>query len=123
MIKIVITTKSEFTSNVISDFEQIKLIKYEKFVDVIYFEKIQIYVFNYEYLNLFDKIINIVEKKIEIKLLKKYRKFVDVFNKQNANKLLQHDRFDYAIKIKKEFFFQIHLQFVDNKIKNFQKIY
>ena len=55
-------TKSEFTSNVINDFEQIKLIKYEKFVNVVYFEKIQIYVFNYKYLNSFDKIINIVKK-------------------------------------------------------------
>ena len=63
--------------------------------------------FDYEYLNSFDKIINVVEKKIEIILSKKYQKFVDVFNKQNANKLSQHDRFDHAIKI--NFFFQIHL--------------
>ena len=62
MIKIVITTKSEFISNVINNFEQIKLIKYEKFVDVVYFEKIQIYVFDYKYLNFFDEIINIVKK-------------------------------------------------------------
>ena len=65
--------------------------------------------------------INIVEKKIEIILSKKYQKFVDVFNKQNANKLSQHDRFDHVIKI--TFFFQIHLQFVNDEIKNFQKIY
>ena len=80
-------TKFEFTSNVISDFEQIKLIKYEKFINVIYFEKTQIYVFDYKYLNLLDEMINIVEKKIKIILLKKYRKFVNVFDKQNANKL------------------------------------
>ena len=81
MIKIVITTKSEFTLNVINNFEQIKLIKYEKFVDVVYFEKIQIYVFDYEYLNSFDEMINVVKKNVEIILLKKYRKFVNVFNK------------------------------------------
>ena len=56
-------TKSEFTSNVINDVEQIKLIKYEEFVDVVYFKKIQIYVFDYEYLNSFDEIINSVKKK------------------------------------------------------------
>ena len=82
------------------------MIKYEKFVNVVYFEKIQIYVFDYEYLNFFDEMINVVEKKIEIILSKKYRKFIDVFNKQNANKLLQHDHFDHAIK---KFFFSIHL--------------
>ena len=81
------------------------MIKYEKFVDVIYFEKIQIYVFDYKYLNFFNEIINIVEKKIEIILSKKYQKFVNVFNKQNANKLSQHDRFNHAIKIIKKFFF------------------
>ena len=95
------TTKSEFILNVINNFEQIKLIKYEKFINVVYFEKNQIYVFNYEYLNSFDEIINVVEKKIETILSKKYRKFVDVFNKQNANKLSQHNRFNHTIKIKK----------------------
>ena len=56
--------------------------------------------FNYKYLNFYDEIINVVKKKIEIILLKKYQKFVDVFDKQNANKLSQHNRFDHAIKIK-----------------------
>ena len=56
-------------------------------------------------------------------MLKKYQKFVDVFNKQNADKLSQHNHFNYAIKIKINFFFRIHLQFVDDEIKNFQKIY
>ena len=65
LIKIVITTKFEFTSNVINNFEQIKLIKYEKFVSVVYFEKIQIYIFNYEYLNFFNEIINVVKKKLK----------------------------------------------------------
>ena len=65
----------------------------------------------------------VVEKKVEIILSKKYRKFVDVFDKQNADKLSQHDRFDHAIKIKIKFFLRIHLQFVDDEIKNFQKIY
>ena len=104
MIKIVTTIKSEFTSNVINDFKQIKLIKYEKFVNVVYSEKIQIYVFDYEYLDFSDEIINVVKKKIEIILSKKYRKFIDVFDKKNADKLSQHDRFDHAIKIKKFFF-------------------
>ena len=65
-------TESEFTLNVINNFELTKLIKYEKFVNVVYFEKIQIYVFEYKYLNFFDEMINIVKKKIEIILLKKY---------------------------------------------------
>ena len=98
MIKIVITTKSEFILNVINDFEQTKLIKYEKFINVVYFEKIQIYMFDYKYLNSFNEMINIVEKKIEIILSKKYQKLIDVFDKQNANKLSQHDRFDHIIK-------------------------
>ena len=34
--------------------------------------------------------------------VKKYRKFVDVFNKQNVDKLSQHDCFDHTIKIKKK---------------------
>ena len=120
MIKIVITTKSEFTSNIINDFEQIKLIKYEKFVNIVYFEKIQIYVFDYKYLNFFDEIINVVEKKIEIILSKKYRKFVDVFDKQNANKLSQHDRFDHVIKIK-NFFFKFIYNLSMMKLKIFKK--
>ena len=113
-------TKSEFTSNVINDFEQIKLIKYKKFVDVVYFEKIQIYVFNYEYLNFFNEIINVVEKKIEIILSKKYRKFVNVFNKQKTNKLSQYDRFDHAIKIK-NFFFKFIYNLSMTKLKIFKK--
>ena len=79
------------------------MIKYEKFVNVVYSEKIQIYVFDYEYLNSFNEMINVVKKKVEIILLKKYRKLVDVCNKQNADILSQHNCFNYAIKI--NFFF------------------
>ena len=61
--------------------------------------------FDDEYLNSFYEIINVVEKNVEIILLKKYRKFIDVFNKRNADKLSQHDCFDHAIKIKKRIFF------------------
>ena len=112
-------TKSEFTLNIINNFEQIKLIKYEKFVDVVYSEKIQFYVFDYEYLDFFNEIINIVEKKVEIILLKKYRKFIDVFNKQNANMLSQHDCFDHAIKI--IFFFEFIYNLSMMKLKIFKK--
>ena len=37
----------KLTLNVINNFKQIKLIKYKKFINVVYFEKIQAYVFNY----------------------------------------------------------------------------
>ena len=80
--------------------------------------------FDYKHLDFFDEMINIVEKKIKMILSKKYWKFVDVFNKQNADKLSQHNRFNHAIKIKKiKKIFRIYLQFVNDKIKNFQKIY
>ena len=75
--------------------------------------------FDYEYLNFFDEIINVVEKKIEIILSKKYRKFVDVFDKQNANKLSQHDRFDHVIK--KNFFFEFIYNLLITKLKFFKK--
>ena len=55
----------KFTLNIINNFKQIKLIKYEKFVNVVYFEKIQTYVFNYKYFDFINEIINVVEKKLK----------------------------------------------------------
>ena len=65
--------------------------------------------------------INVVEKKMKIILLKKYQKFVNVFNKQNANKLSQHDCFNYAIKIEKKSFFEFIYNLSITKLKIFKK--
>ena len=51
-------------------------------------------------------------------MLKQYRKSVDVFDKQNANKLSQHNCFNYAIKI---FFFMFIYNLSMMKLKIFKK--
>ena len=75
-----ITTRFEIR-DLINNIDQIKLLKYKNFVNVVFSENITIYQFKYFFTNEKIEHVDIIKKK-SIKLSIKYQNYVDIFNKK-----------------------------------------